>query len=79
MERIEGLLMLLLPGYRSEGKSYVTVAFGCTGGRHRSVRVALDMASRLRAAGFSPTVLHRDLAQPPRDTLEGAPRERPAT
>lgn len=77
MERIEGLLTLLLPGYRNEGKSYVTVAFGCTGGRHRSVRVALDMASRLRAAGFSPTVLHRDLAQPPRDTLEGTPRERP--
>lgn len=79
MERIEGLLTLLLPGYRNEGKSYVTVAFGCTGGRHRSVRVAIDMASRLRAAGFSPTVLHRDLAQPPRDTLEGAPRERPET
>ena len=76
MDRIEGLLTLLLPGYRSEGKSYVTIAFGCTGGRHRSVRVALDMASRLRATGFSPTVLHRDLAQPPRDLLEGAPRER---
>lgn len=74
LERIEGLLTLLLPGYRSEGKSYVTIAFGCTGGRHRSVRVAEDMAARLRGSGFSPTVLHRDLAQPPRDLLEGAPR-----
>jgi UPF0042 nucleotide-binding protein len=78
MGRIEDLLTLLLPGYRVEGKSYVTVAFGCTGGRHRSVRVALDMAGRLRAAGFSPTVLHRDLAQPPRDMLEGVPRDRSA-
>ena len=74
MERIEALLELLLPGYRAEGKSYITVAFGCTGGRHRSVRVAEDMAERLRGQGFSPTVLHRDLAQPPRDLLEGAPR-----
>ena len=74
LDRIEGLLTLLLPGYRSEGKSYVTIAFGCTGGRHRSVRVAEDMAARLRGSGFSPTVLHRDLAQPPRDLLEGAPR-----
>ena len=72
--RIEDLLALLLPGYRAEGKSYVTIAFGCTGGRHRSVRVVEDMATRLRARGFSPTVLHRDLAQPPRDMLEGAPR-----
>lgn len=74
MDRIEGLLVSLLPGYRAEGKSYITIAFGCTGGRHRSVRVIEDMAARLRDAGFSPTVLHRDLAQPPRDTLEGAPR-----
>lgn len=74
MDRIEDLLALLLPGYRNEGKSYITVGFGCTGGRHRSVRVAEDMATRLRGHGFSPTVLHRDLAQPPRDLLEGAPR-----
>lgn len=74
MERIGSLLTFLLPGYRSEGKSYVTIAFGCTGGRHRSVHVADAMASQLRMAGFSPTVLHRDLGQPPRDTLEGAPR-----
>ena len=69
--RIEELLMLLLPRYRAEGKSYVTVAFGCTGGRHRSVHVAERVAARLRAAGFSPTVGHRDLGAAPQDSLEG--------
>ncbi len=73
MERIEGLLMLLLPRYRAEGKSYVTVAIGCTGGRHRSVHVAERMAKRLRAGGFSPTVFHRDLGAAPQDSLEGKP------
>ena len=61
LSRIEELLLLLVPRYRAEGKSYVTVAFGCTGGRHRSVHVADRVAGRLRAAGFSPTVSHRDL------------------
>ncbi|MGZ8999071.1 MAG: RNase adapter RapZ [Allosphingosinicella sp.] len=69
--RIEDLLLLLLPRYRDEGKSYVSVAFGCTGGRHRSVHVAERVAARLRAGGFSPTVEHRDLASRPRDGIEG--------
>jgi len=69
--RIEELILTLLPRYRAEGKSYVTVAFGCTGGRHRSVHVADRVAARLRAAGFSPTVVHRDLALPSRDDVEG--------
>ena len=71
--QIEALLLLLLPRYRAEGKSYVTVAFGCTGGRHRSVHVAERVAARLRGGGFSPTVAHRDLAAAPQDSLEGAP------
>lgn len=71
--RIGDLLTTLLPRYRAEGKSYVTVAFGCTGGRHRSVHVAELIASRLREAGFSPTVDHRDLALPSRDDVEGGP------
>ncbi|MDB5673918.1 MAG: RNase adapter RapZ [Sphingomonas bacterium] len=71
---IESLLLLLLPRYRAEGKSYVTIAFGCTGGRHRSVHVTERVAARLRAAGFSPTVAHRDLAAAPQDSLEGAPQ-----
>ncbi len=69
--RIEDLLLLLLPRYRDEGKSYVSVAFGCTGGRHRSVHVAERVAARLRDSGFSPTVEHRDLASRPRDGIEG--------
>ena len=68
--RIEELLITLLPRYRAEGKAYVSIAFGCTGGRHRSVHVAERVARRLRAAGFSPTVDHRDLASPPRDGIE---------
>ena len=61
--RIEELIILLLPRYEAEGKSYVTVAIGCTGGKHRSVHFAESLASRLRDAGFSPTVRHRDLTQ----------------
>jgi UPF0042 nucleotide-binding protein len=72
VSRIEDLLLLLLPRYAAEGKSYVTVAFGCTGGRHRSVHIAERVAARLRKAAFSPRVLHRDLATPPSDSLEGA-------
>ncbi len=71
--RMEELLLLLLPRYGAEGKSYVTVAFGCTGGRHRSVHVAERVAGRLREAGFSPTVTHRDLPAAPQDSLEGMP------
>jgi len=63
VERIEGLLALLLPRYAAEGKSYVTVAFGCTGGRHRSVHVAESIGDWLHSRGFSPTIVHRDLAQ----------------
>ncbi|MDQ2878287.1 MAG: RNase adapter RapZ [Pseudomonadota bacterium] len=74
LAQIESLLLLLLPRYRAEGKSYVTIAFGCTGGRHRSVHVSERVAARLRGEGFSPTVAHRDLAAAPQDSLEGAPR-----
>ena len=71
VRRIEELLLLLVPRYRAEGKAYVTVAFGCTGGRHRSVHVADRVAARLRAGGFSPTVSHRDLTATPQDALAG--------
>ncbi|HEY0112971.1 MAG TPA: RNase adapter RapZ [Allosphingosinicella sp.] len=72
VDRIEALLLELLPRYAAHGKSYVTIAFGCTGGRHRSVHVAERVAARLRAAGFSPTVEHRDLASRPREGIEAA-------
>ena len=73
MDRIEALLIDWLPRYWAAGKSYVTVAFGCTGGRHRSVAAAVEMAERLREAGFAPNVRHRDLASPPSDTIERHP------
>jgi UPF0042 nucleotide-binding protein len=73
VSRIEELLILLLPRYRAEGKAYLTVAIGCTGGKHRSVHVADRIARRLRAAGFSPTLLHRDLKAASQDSLERSP------
>jgi UPF0042 nucleotide-binding protein len=73
MDRIESLLIDWIPRYWAAGKSYVTVAFGCTGGRHRSVAAAVEMAERLRAAGFAPNVRHRDLASPQSDTIERHP------
>ena len=74
--RIEELLLLLLPRYQAEGKAYVSIAIGCTGGRHRSVHVATRIAVRLQAAGFSPTMNHRDLGTAPQDSLEDAPKAR---
>lgn len=59
---LEALVMPLLPRYRAEGKSYLTIAIGCTGGRHRSVALAEELAGRLRAAGWQPLVVHRDLS-----------------
>jgi UPF0042 nucleotide-binding protein len=79
MERIESLLIDWIPRYWAAGKSYVTVAFGCTGGRHRSVAAAVEMTERLRRAGFAPNVRHRDLASPPRDTIERHPGRAPAS
>jgi len=51
----------LLPLYKREGKSYVTVGIGCTGGRHRSVMIANELASRLRDSGFDAHATHRDV------------------
>lgn len=60
-DKIAELLLMLLPRYRHEGKAYLTVAFGCTGGKHRSVYVTETMAKRLRDRGYTPSVTHRDL------------------
>ena len=73
VSQIEQLLLALLPRYQAEGKSYVTIAFGCTGGRHRSVHVAERIAAALRSAGHAPTVTHRNLDSAPQDGLEGKP------
>ena len=73
LQQIEQLLLTLLPRYECEGKSYITIAFGCTGGRHRSVHAAEAIGKRLRAAGFSPTIAHRDLTQDQTGAQEGKP------
>ncbi|MFA7587743.1 MAG: RNase adapter RapZ [Novosphingobium sp.] len=69
--RIRDLLLLLLPRYQAQGKAYVNIAFGCTGGRHRSVFTAEQIAAALRDNGFSPTVIHRNLGSRAADLLEG--------
>jgi UPF0042 nucleotide-binding protein len=60
IQRISDLLVYLLPHYIREGKSYLTIAFGCTGGRHRSVMIAEEVAKRLRKGGYRVKVVHRD-------------------
>lgn len=63
MDRIHGLLELLIPAYESEGKSYLTIAIGCTGGRHRSVVIATELGEWLTAIGQHPRVTHRDISR----------------
>jgi UPF0042 nucleotide-binding protein len=60
IQRISELLIYLLPHYIHEGKSYLTIAFGCTGGQHRSVMIAEDVAKQLKQAGYRVKVAHRD-------------------
>ncbi len=71
-EKIRALLLELLPRYAKQGKAYVNIAFGCTGGRHRSVYTAQKMAQVLRDGGFSPTVLHRNLGSRAAELVEGS-------
>ncbi len=60
ISKISKLLIYLLPHYIREGKSYLTIAFGCTGGQHRSVMIAEDVSKLLRKAGYRAKVVHRD-------------------
>jgi UPF0042 nucleotide-binding protein len=63
VDRFDDLLASLLPQYEAEGRSYLTVAIGCTGGRHRSVAVAEELAERLRGRGIAVRTSHRDVAR----------------
>ena len=63
IERISELLVYLIPHYIREGKSYLTIAFGCTGGHHRSVMIAGSIRKRLAQAGFQVKETHRDIAK----------------
>lgn len=69
--RIRDLVLLLLPRYQAQGKAYVNIAFGCTGGRHRSVYTAERIATALREAGYAPGVFHRNLSARAADAVEG--------
>ena len=64
IERISDLLIYLLPHYIGEGKSYLTIGFGCTGGHHRSVMIAEQIHKSLSRAGYRVKINHRDLAKP---------------
>jgi UPF0042 nucleotide-binding protein len=63
LDKVTNLMLYLLPHYVKEGKSYLTVAFGCTGGQHRSVMMAEEMAERLSKAGYQVKALHRDIVR----------------
>ena len=63
LDELRDLLLFLVPHYVREGKSYLTVAFGCTGGRHRSVAISERVAELLGRAGYVPRVTHRDLSR----------------
>ncbi|HZN12909.1 MAG TPA: RNase adapter RapZ [Acidimicrobiales bacterium] len=63
LDKLDDLLVFLLPNYVNEGKSYLTIAIGCTGGHHRSVVLAEEVADTLRRNGFDPAVMHRDVSK----------------
>ena len=60
IESFKGMLDIIIPGYIKEGKYHLNIAFGCTGGQHRSVAIACEMAEELRNAGYRVTLEHRD-------------------
>ncbi len=61
IERVSSMLLFLMPHYIHEGKSYLTIAFGCTGGRHRSVMMAEEIGKRLQKSGYAAKITHRDI------------------
>lgn len=65
LARIKDVFAILLPGFQGEGRHYLTVGIGCTGGRHRSVVLAEEIGAFIRDKGFAATVIHRDVDRPP--------------
>jgi len=71
-EKVEDLVDFLLPAYVDEGKSHLTIAFGCTGGQHRSVSVAEKLANTLAAKGWQVSKRHRELERRVSDAPSGS-------
>ena len=69
--QIEALLGTLIPRYHAEGRAYLTIAVGCTGGRHRSVHVAERLGAFIATMGYAPNIIHRNLSSLPQESLEG--------
>ena len=63
LTQVDTMLEFLIPRFRAEGKSYLTIGIGCTGGHHRSVAIAEDLGSRLRERGVEASVRHRDVTK----------------
>lgn len=61
LTRLSAMLVFLLPHYIREGKSYLTIAFGCTGGHHRSVMLAEEIAQLVQQSGYPVKLTHRDI------------------
>lgn len=73
VSKMYDLLCHILPLYEKQGKAYVNIAFGCTGGRHRSVNITETFAKLLQKAGFSPNIFHRNISSRVIESLEGSP------
>jgi UPF0042 nucleotide-binding protein len=77
LDRLEGLVDMLLPAYEAEGKSHFTLAFGCTGGKHRSVALAENLAETLADKGWQVSIRHRELERQAAQALPRAIRVEP--
>jgi RNase adapter protein RapZ len=73
--RIRDLVLELLPRYAEQGRAYLAIAFGCTGGKHRSVYAAEKLATALREAEYEPTVIHRNLSSAPPVPAKARPEQ----
>jgi RNase adapter protein RapZ len=71
LAKVEDLCRFLFPRYQKEGKAYLTVALGCTGGKHRSVALVEALAKTLAADGWQVSIRHRDLEQASSDVASG--------
>lgn len=72
LDRVSELILMLLPAYQEEGKAYLSIGIGCTGGKHRSVRIAEELAKRLDRGGWAVSIRHREIERLGADRVGGA-------